>query len=215
MFKVYISDSVYDRIISAEEQRASAGRSNLYKLLKQQPVQQLTEKDTEKFKAHPENVMKNPSALYILDITHSEALVMQKTYGVMCVSGDSPDISSLIDINDIHIAKEQERLGRGWDTVLDSIETLPSNALLLTDRYLFAFKRPNAGDGIANIKDILTQLLPKQFGGGNYHVTIVFDNMAKDDNYSFSEIAKLLEEVKLQMNRDYPITMELLGITPD
>ena len=62
MFKVFISDSVYDRIISTEEQRA-VGRSNLYKLLKQQPVQILTEKDTEKFKAHSENVLKNPSAL--------------------------------------------------------------------------------------------------------------------------------------------------------
>ena len=46
MFKVYISDSVYDRIVNTEEQRATAGRSNLYKLLKQQPVQILTEKDT-------------------------------------------------------------------------------------------------------------------------------------------------------------------------
>lgn len=36
MFKVYISDSVYDRIVNTEEQRATAGRSNLYKLLKQQ-----------------------------------------------------------------------------------------------------------------------------------------------------------------------------------
>jgi hypothetical protein len=133
----------------------------------------------------------------------------------MCVTGDSPNVSPLIDVNDIHIAKEQEKLGRGWDTVLDSVEQLPSNALLLTDRYLFAFKRPNAGDGIANIKDILGELLPKQFLGGNYHVTIVFDNMAKDENYSFDEIARLLEEVKQQLNRDYPITMEVLGITPD
>ena len=68
MFKVYISDSVYDRIINLEEQRATSGRSNLYKLLKLQPVQLLTEKDTEKFKLHPENVLKNPSSLYILNI---------------------------------------------------------------------------------------------------------------------------------------------------
>ena len=53
MFKVYISDSVYDRIISTEEQRATAGRSNLYKLLKQQPVQILTEKDTERYSGYP------------------------------------------------------------------------------------------------------------------------------------------------------------------
>jgi len=142
-------------------------------------------------------------------------LAIQRTYGVMCVSGDSPNITPLIDINDIHIAKEQEKLGRGWDTVLDSVERLPSNALLLTDRYLFAFRRPNAGDGIANIKDILSELLPKQFHGGNYHVTIIFDNMAKDENYSFTEIAQLLEDVKQQLNRDYPITMEVIGITPD
>lgn len=133
----------------------------------------------------------------------------------MCVSGDSPNITPLIDINDIHIAKEQEKLGRGWDTVLDSVERLPSNALLLTDRYLFAFRRPNAGDGIANIKDILSELLPKQFQGGNYHVTIIFDNMAKDENYSFDEISQLLEDLKQQLNCDYSITMEVIGITPD
>lgn len=215
MFKVFISQSVYDRIISTEEERTISGRSNLYKLLKQQPIQILTDKDTERFKLHPENVQKNPSSLYILNIAHTEALTIQRTYGVMCVSGDSPNISPLIDINDIHIAKEQEKLGRGWDTVLKSVETLPSNALLLTDRYLFAFRRPNAGDGIANIKDILSELLPKQFQGGNYHVTVIFDNMAKDENYSFDEISQLLEEVKQQVNRDYPITMEVIGITPD
>lgn len=214
MFKVFISDSVYDRIISTEEQRA-VGRSNLYKLLKQQPVQILTEKDTEKFKAHPEDVLKNPSSLYILNISHSEALAIQKTYGVMCVSGDSPNISPLIDINDIYIAKEQEILGRGWDTVLNSIETLPSNALLLTDRYLFAFRSPTAGDGIANIQSILGELLPHQFQGGKYHVTIIFDNMAKDTNYTFDEITLLLEDVKKKLNRDYFITMEVLGIKPE
>lgn len=41
MFKVYISDSVYDRIISVGEQRDTTRRSNLYKLLRQQPVQLL------------------------------------------------------------------------------------------------------------------------------------------------------------------------------
>lgn len=215
MFKIYISYSAFDRIISAEEQRTTAGRSNLYRLLKQQPVQKLTDGDIEKFKANPEEVLINPSSLYILDITPSEAQAIQKTYGIMCLSSENPDISPLIDISDMHYPKEQMRLGRGWDTVLDSVEKLPSNALLLTDRYLFAFRHPNAGDGIANIKDILTELLPQQFRGGNYHVTIIFDNMAKDEYYSFNEIVRLLEEVKQQLKRDYPITMEVLGITPD
>lgn len=209
MFKVYISDSAYKGIISS----ATTAQSNLGKLLKQQPVQILTPSDTETYKAHPENVLKNPSALYILDITHSEALAIQRTYGVMCLSSNCPDISPLIDINDIHYSHENVKLGRGWDTVLDSVENLRSNALLLTDRYLFAFRRPDAGDGIANIKDILSELLPKQFQGGNYHVTIIFDNMSKDASYTFTDIATQLEEVKQNLGRDYSITMELLGIT--
>lgn len=215
MFKVYITDSAYGRIVSSEETKDVNLRSNLYKLLKQQPIQILKASDSAKYKAHPEDVLKNPSALYILDISHSEALAIQKSYGVMCVSSDSAIISPLIDVNDIHIPKEQEKLGRGWDTVLDSVETLPSNALLLTDRYLFANKFPNASNGIANIKSILAELLPKQFLGDNYHVTIIFDNMAKDVEYTFDEIALLLEEVKKQLNRDYPVIMEVIGIKPE
>ena len=160
MFKVCISDAAYQRLVSAEEQKGTAGRSNFYKLLKQQPVQLLTASDNERYRTHPEEVLKNPSALHILDMTHTEALAIQKTYGVMCMSSDCPDISPLIDVNDIHISNERERLGRGWDSVLDSVEKLPSNALLLTDRYLFAFRSPDAGDGLSNISSLMTDASP-------------------------------------------------------
>lgn len=209
MFKVYISESAYQRVVGS----ATIGQSYLFKLLKQQPVQLLSASDIEKIKSYPENVLMNPSALFILDITHSEALAIKKSFDVMCMSSDCPDISPLIDVNDIHIAKEHERLGKGWDTVLDSVEMLPSNALLMMDRYLFASKFPTAANGITNIMNILLELLPQKFLGGNYHVTIVFDNMTKDAYYTFDEIAQQLEEIKQQLNRDYPITMEVLGIT--
>jgi hypothetical protein len=208
MFKVIISDTIYSKIKDAEN-------GNLQKLMKQQPVQLQTEAETAFLRNHPENVLKNPTALYILDMTPSEALAIQRQYGVMCLSSENPDISPLIDVNDIHVSNEQEKLGRGWDSVLDSVETLPSNALLLTDRYLFAFRHPNAGDGIANIHDILDELLPQQFMGGDYHITIVFDNMAKHSSYTFNDIATQLNRLKQQLKRDYPIMMEVLGITPD
>ena len=164
---------------------------------------------------YPETVLMHPSSLFILNIPIVEAEKIQKSYGVMCLSGEAINISPLIDVNDIHISNEREKLGRGWDSVLDSVEKLPSNALLLSDRYLFAFRHPNAGDGIANIHDILNELLPQKFLGGDYHVTIVFDNMAKHATYTFDEIATQLNKLKQQLNRDYPIMMEVLGITPD
>ena len=215
MFRISISDIVLQGIINREERSAPAHRSYLYKLLKQRAVQVLTASDTDRFKSQPEEVLKNPSALYILDINAADALSIQRTYGVMCLSGDKPDIAPLIDVNDIHISNEREKLGRGWDSVLDSVEKLPSNALLLTDRYLFAFRHPNAGDGLANIKDILSQLLPQQFSGGDYHITVIFDNMAKHSTYTFDEIATKLNRIKTQLGREYPIMMEVLGITPD
>ena len=215
MFKIFISENVYNKVITAESPKSEASRSNLYKLLKQQPVQRLSEEQTLQIKSQPNKVLKNPSSLYVLDITKAEALGIQKSYGVVCLSAEQPDISPLIDINDIHIANEREKLGKGWDTVLRSVRNLPSNALVLTDRYLFAFNKPNAGDGIANIRNILDELLPQQYEGEEYHVTVIFDNMSKNAAFTFNEIATQLNRLKQQIGRKYPIMMEVLGITPN
>ena len=123
MFKVCISDSAYQRLISAEERKSTAGRSNLYKLLMQQPVQLLTASDNERYKAHPEDVLRNPSALYILDMTYSEALAIQKTYGVMCMSSDCSDISPLIDVNGIHVTVVFDDMSKHKSYSFDEIAT--------------------------------------------------------------------------------------------
>lgn len=223
MFKVIITDSVYERIIETEEQEAIADRSLLYKLLnlnemrnRIQPlvkVQKLSAAATLQLRNFPKGVLQAPSSLYILDITPSKALEIQQAYGVMCLSGEQPDISPLIDVNDVHIALEREPLNRGWDTVLDSVEDLPSNALLLTDRYLFKGDTPREGDGFANIQSILHEVLPQRFLGGEYHVTVVF-NISKAA-FPFEKIVNQLNRLKTKLNRNYPIMMEVLGITPN
>lgn len=215
MFKIYISDALYNDVVRAEEQKNFSECSDLYKMLKRQPVQLLTASDNARFKSHPEEVLKDPSALYVLDMTPVEAQTIQASYGVMCQSSQQPDVSPLIDVNDIFISNVDERFDKGWDSVLDSVERLPSNALLLTDRYLFAFRHPNAGDGLANIREILNELLPLRFQGDEYHVTVVFDDKSKHASYSFDEIATKLNRIKKQLGRAYPIMMEVLGVTPD
>lgn len=239
MFKIFISEPVFKRVVLSESKKPKDSCSSLYKLMRgQKPIYvSVDSSDTawiQTFSRDPgltidvsksayiKNiatnsaiVLENPSSLFILDISPYEALAIQRSYGVLCLSGEQPNISPLIDVNDVHIANACERLGRGWDSVLDSVEPLPSNALLLTDRYLFAFRHPNAGDGIANIHDILNELLPLDFQGGDYHVTIIFDNMSRHASYTFEDIATQLNRLKLQLRRDYPIMMEVLGVTPD
>ena len=152
MFKVFIAEKILRNIIQAESQRPNNTRSNLFKILKSAKklyvamdapdeawIKQLKDNyglvaDTtrteyiKKIPTKPESVLKNPSSLFILDIPPAEAKKIQVEYGVICRSGVDLNISTLIDINDEHTTDKNEPLGKGWDTVLDSVEFLPSNA---------------------------------------------------------------------------------------
>ena len=100
MFKVYISDSIYQTIITSEEDKAPSGQSYLYKLLKKQPIQILKPEDEKNIKENPASVLDNPSAVYILNISPEKASAIEESYGVMCFSGESLNIGKLIDVKD-------------------------------------------------------------------------------------------------------------------
>ena len=236
MFKVFIAEKILRNIIQAESQRPNNSRSNLFKILKSSKklfvamdssdlewIKELKDSyglsvDTtrteyiKQIPAKPESVLKNPSSLFILDIPLAEAKKIQVEYGVMCQTGIDTNVSALIDINDEHTTDKDEPLGRGWDTVLDSVESLPSNALILTDRYLFKTTNAKYGNGFENVRSILTELLPRELNT-TYHITIIFDKDSIDALYDFQTIAKRLNNIKEEFKRPYPITMEVLGIT--
>ena len=236
MFKVFIAEKILRNIIQAESQRPNNSRSNLFKILKMAKnlyvamdtpdlawIKQLKDgygllADTtrtdyiKKIPTKPESVLKNPSSLFILDVPLAEAKKIEVEYGVMCRSGVDTNISTLIDIYDEHTTDRNEPLGRGWDTVLDSVESLPSNALILTDRYLFKTTNANYGNGFDNVRSILTELLPRELNT-TYQITVVFDKDSIDPLYNFQTIAKRLNDIKDEFKRPYHITMEVLGIT--
>lgn len=236
MFKIFIAEKILRAIIQAESQRPNNVRSNLFKILKMAKnlyvamdapdlawIKQLKDDyglvaDTtrtdyiKKIPTKPESVLKNPSSLFILDIPFAEAKKIQVEYGVICRSGIDTNVSTLIDINDEHTTDKNKPLGRGWDTVLDSVEFLPSNALILTDRYFFKTTNANYGNGFDNVRSILTELLPRELKT-TYHITVVFDKDSIDPLYNFQTIAKRLNDIKEEFKRPYSITMEVLGIT--
>ena len=236
MFKVFIAEKILRNIIQAESQRPNNSRSNLFKILrsaqnlyvamdapdlawiKQLKADYALTADTtrteyiKKIPSKPESVLKNPSSLFILDISFAEAKKIQVEYGVMCRSGVDTNVSTLIDINDEHTTDKNKPLGRGWDTVLDSVEFLPSNALILTDRYLFKTTNAKYGNGFDNVRSILAELLPRELNT-TYHIIVIFDKDSIDPIYNFQTIAKRLNDIKEEFKRPYPITMEVLGIT--
>lgn len=240
MFKIFISEPILKCIVQSESQKAENARSYLYKLMKEQKMiyTSLESSDTEwieTFKQqfgltvdtsqseyiqnivnNPVTVLQNPSSLFILNISKAEADNIKKAYGVLCMSGENANIDCLLDTNDEHTTNEREPLGNGWNTVLESLRDIPSNALLLTDRYLFTSTSFHAGEGFNNVYNILDVLLPRNFVG-EYHITILFDKKSVHRSYTFSSIVTQLNNLRLALNRTrhYPIFIEVLGVTSD
>ena len=238
MFKIFVAESALKAVVLSESAKPKASQSSLYKIMRKRKklyVSKETEDTSwsveykEKYgltldfsksdyikniPTQPETVLQNPSSVFILDIPITEAEKIQKSYGVICLSKELPNLSMLIDTNDEHTIGEREPLGNGWDTVLKSIKPLPSNTLILTDRYLFSNISPKTGDGIINVQRILDTLLPQRFLG-EYHVIIVFDKESMHSSFTFSLLVAQLNQVKLALHREYPINLEILGITQD
>ena len=222
MFKIFITKSIYDRINGDNNKK----KPLLYRILKWRKddhIKTLSDAATEDYKSHPEKMLEHPSSLFVLNITKAEAADFRKDYGVMCVSGENPDVSLLLDINDTFKPDPDKIKFNGWDAVLDSVEPLPSNALLLADRYLFSYDSMKYDSDATNIYRILDELLPIEFKGSEYHVTIAFCVTKIDRKLTFEEIDNQLNDTIEQLkqphgnkpSRNYDIMLEVLGYTDD
>jgi hypothetical protein len=127
-------------------------------------------------------VLENPNAVFLLDIEAKDAESIQNQYGVICQSIDSIDDDILTKAYEYDLSDGQE--GVDWSVYFDkSNHALPSNALIICDRYIFSADSKSglktAQDvlelGLSNIRGILNSLLPKKHND-EYNVLIVFDS---------------------------------------
>lgn len=210
MFKIIITESIYNKIIADETVKTK--HPQLLKILKHYDKQLINEETTQALALHPENFYENPSSLYILNISQEKAEKIQSNYGVMCLSVSNPDVKPLIDVSDIFDPSTMKKKFKGWDRVLDSIEKLPSNSLVIKDRYLFSDRANYKGDGLFNIRRILSELLPKTFIGGEYHITVIYSRAEKHASYSFGEIAQKINNIAHQLRPHYKFMVEVFAI---
>lgn len=107
-----------------------------------------------------------------------------------------------------------------WKTVLEKFHkgmTPPSNAIIIIDRYLFAYEggaKTDYKNGIRNVFGILNELLPESFDG-DYHVLLVFDDTTISKPATIDDVAKGLQKIKMKLGRPYVPTIELLTVNRD
>lgn len=161
----------------------------------------------------PEMQLLHPRDVFIYDNAGVSNKPKDK-YGALVLTKDSMNPKYLT-------RKWQSRITQGetcsWKTVLEKFhkgKTPPSNALVIIDRYLFAFNpqsRTDYKNGIRNVYGLLNELLPDSFPG-EYHVLLVFDDTAISNNASIEVISQELQNIMIQLRHNYAPTIELLTI---
>lgn len=160
------------------------------------------------------------NGIFLLDITEEEAAEIQRDYGVICQSVNHRDASVLMDPG-LRFSPGKNDRHYSWDTILREIngEQIPSNHLIIVDRYLLARdkhkKRVEELKIIhSNLYDIMNAHLPIHELKCHYKITIIISEQKEGEAFSTLEISKTLcEELIPSLNRPYDIDLEMVYLT--
>lgn len=123
-----------------------------------------------------------PNSAFILNVDKYVADRIQSEYGVVFQSAQCPDSRILTDVDpDYKVSlRNINRRNRdlSWESILSGLVTprIPSNSLIINDRYLFAgdkFDASDAASGVENVKEILRVLLPSDITH-EFYVAVLF-----------------------------------------
>lgn len=159
---------------------------------------------------NPISVLDKPSDIYFVD-RETKRKYLNNNPGVLISSQKS---ASAIPLK----ASWEKVLRRGenfsWDSffrpdVLNKV--IPSNALILVDRYMFSDSFKN---GVQNLMNILDSVLPADMNG-TYQVLLITDNDAALKDGSINDIDTAVSEIQCvipSLERSYAIDLEILMV---
>lgn len=167
---------------------------------------------------NPANVLDDPCAAYLLDITDESANNIQSKYGVICQAHNNNDNILTRKGWTIRTSTVQEK---SWKYFFTD-HNCPINSLLIIDRYFFS-SEPNESieDSFFNLEQILDTLLPPDSPDNVVQVIVIFDfstfkhnhdKKIDGSNYTFQVLAERINKIKRKVRR-YAYTLELLSIT--
>ena len=174
--------------------------------------------------------LQHPNDIYIYPGSRQQAESARKCYGTFVLSSSAKSSKNLKRHWDKEPLAKSEY---SWKEFLNRFhvgEEIPSNALIIIDRYLFS---PNEGmdyrNGIRNLYAILDELLPKTFSE-DYQILLIFDDtkfatpkkekqLTREELKEFNErgLKFVVKAIKLIIKdlRPYIPTIEILTINSE
>ena len=161
----------------------------------------------------PARVLENPCGCYLLDIDKAEAESIQNNYGVICQSTSDYQDCPLV-LEEFPISPEDGDTGYGWNRFSNVCPEIPSNALIINDRNLFANTIKGKLYGLENIEEVLNVMLPNSFDSNTeYHVGIIVEEGNWKSPYIYEQIIDELGRIKSRLNKPYKIIISFLAVS--
>jgi len=167
------------------------------------------------------SIQKHAGSFFIFDSSVKVDIdILRGEYGVLCQRADNLNMEELSgEMLRFHFDVEEEP-ERGWTEMLDSIRTLPNNALCITDRFLFrgdnhlvqyAGESLHRFDGIDNVCEIIKALLPSKLK--NKYQVVIFTcskNLGKENTLS---LQRILDKFKSSLGGLYDrVVIDIIAI---
>ena len=167
-------------------------------------------------KESPESLLTEPQGAFLLDIDKETAKTIQEKYGLICQSTEDLN-DCLLSSNECKFTLFKNMNNHSWKELFEKGSKVPSNALIIVDRYIFGWEnklKSGCVDGVENIKQIMKAVLPTTLSC-DYHVLILFDSSSSSDrDFELKKVAQQLEKYKTQvLKRSYNIIIELFSVT--
>ncbi len=159
----------------------------------------------DKLKDDISEIIVEPRSVFILDLDPQEAERISKEYGVAVFSEKNIDDKFLIG----GFSKELiggEIIEGGWENLID-FKFPVSNALIVSDNFLFKNEEAGKNLGIGNLVHLLDIFLPKELAI-DYHISIIIEDANKSKKWWERTVGNLKSEV-IRL-REYPINFEII-----
>jgi len=172
----------------------------------------------DQIKTSPKFACNFPLDVLILDSEKEEAEQISGGSGVATFASVDvkPDCLKKRDVGDI-MPGDHEKC-ESWEQFFIKVSQspfIPSNALILIDRYLFLQQNgaTDYPDAFYNLEHILNSILPDKLAC-DYHVLIVVQAFPKkNQEYDITSLYNAFETIRCKLNRPYKIVIELATLS--
>jgi hypothetical protein len=162
----------------------------------------------------PEQMAAEPHAAFFLDVDTTTAEDFQKRFGVIVQPSSAVD-DSIVKGTFFRELPQNTVVdnggSNGWKALID-FPLPPSNAMVISDDYLFANEEKGMNVGVANLVGLIDAFLPPSIAVP-YHIAIVANDdpngkAPKPEAWCIQTAGKLMTEIRAL--RPYPIHVEVV-----